>query len=441
VKPDLTCTGNTLTCKDTVVTTHVTVNNPPADNLITYSWSGTGLVSGGTTATASWNQQGAKVVTVTFTTNACTNTCTATVAVNRVPPPCAITPADTTIDQGGSATLCGPSGSYTYLWSTGAQTQCIVVGPGSYWLITTLGTCTSDTCSANVHVKQTVGRCWLTGGGQSYDHNGHLHSYGGVVNPGCSPTAAGGGNWNDLDHTTGAHFKGLRIVVDSCGNVPGIPPGSNSPKTPFNFIDFHGTGQMFPPGANSGLSVYFTGHYEDRHEPGSKGQPNEDKRDRYFLRVFTNLADPVGSTIFLVDVDGNPATVDPVVITHGNLQLHISGCDKLAAPVALPGEEQPLYDSAPLPNEVTFGLPRPNPTGTMTTFQFSLPQEADVNVTALDVSGRLVRVIAEGATAAGWHAVSWDLRDQTGTRVRPGMYFVRMMVDGKAFMRHVVVLH
>src|SRR6266446_1924071 len=74
------------------------------------------------------------------------------------------------------------------------------------------------------------GKCWLTGGGQSIDHDGHLHSYGGVINPGCSPTAAGGGNWNDLDHTTGAHFKGTEVVVDRCGNVPGIPPGSSSPK-------------------------------------------------------------------------------------------------------------------------------------------------------------------------------------------------------------------
>ena len=49
--------------------------------------------------------------------------------------------------------------------------------------------------------------------------------------------------------------------------------------------------------------------------------------DRYFLHVFADLGDPVGSTLLLIDMDGDLSTVDPVLITGGNLQLHISSCD------------------------------------------------------------------------------------------------------------------
>ncbi len=63
-----------------------------------------------------------------------------------------------------------------------------------------------------------------------------------------------------------------------------------------------------------------------------------------------------------------------------------------------------------------------------------------MTVAAYDVTGRMMRMIAQGATAAGWHVVEWDLRNETGSRVGAGLYFVRMMVDGKAYTRHVTVL-
>ncbi len=51
--------------------------------------------------------------------------------------------------------------------------------------------------------------CWLTGGGTVDKSKGVPHfSFGGVVNPGCSPTAAGGGNWNVVDHFLQIHTSG-----------------------------------------------------------------------------------------------------------------------------------------------------------------------------------------------------------------------------------------
>jgi hypothetical protein len=43
--------------------------------------------------------------------------------------------------------------------------------------------------------------------------------------------------------------------------------------------------------------------------------------DRYYIHAYSG-----GTTWLLVDGDGNPATVDPVPITDGNLQIHISSC-------------------------------------------------------------------------------------------------------------------
>ena len=157
--------------------------------------------------------------------------------------------------------------------------------------------------------------CWLTGGGTIKGGKGQpIHSFGGVVNPGCSPTAAGGGNWNDIAHAAKLHFRGLTMQVVDCGNVPGLPPGSRSPKTPFNFIEFQGTGTLKGIAGNRADygAVNFFAHAEDIGEPGHRV-------DRLYLRVYDGL----GNTLLLISADAaNPLNIAPVAISTGNLQMH-----------------------------------------------------------------------------------------------------------------------
>ena len=179
-------------------------------------------------------------------------------------------------------------------------------------------------------------KCWLTGGGAKFSavtgtmlaEHGPRHSFGGNVNPGCNTDSGEGGQWNHVAHGLKLHFQGFVIEVVRCGNVNEIPPGSTSPATPYNFIEFRGTGRLvgIQGNKNNWEPVYFWARAEDRNEPGSSGQRDGAYKDRYMLHVFSNLAAPNESTLLLVDVDGDPATIDPVTITDGNLQLHISSC-------------------------------------------------------------------------------------------------------------------
>jgi len=170
-------------------------------------------------------------------------------------------------------------------------------------------------CNLDGPPPPTNSNCWLTGGGTIAAGRGQpLHSFGGVVNPGCSSTAAGGGNWNDIAHAAKLHFKGLEIHVVDCGNVPGYPPGSTSPRSPNNFIDFRGVGTLKGISGNKadyGV-VYFSAHAEDLGEPGKAV-------DRLYLRVY----DAAGTTLLLVSANpANPLVVAPVTIATGNLQIH-----------------------------------------------------------------------------------------------------------------------
>ena len=182
--------------------------------------------------------------------------------------------------------------------------------------------------------------CWFTGGGTKIDsilripvaEKGTKNSFGGNVNPGCSPTAGAGGNWNHIARDLKLHFQGKSIQVVNCGNVTPPPdPGSSSPKTPFNFLECVGTGTLKGIQGNKANygTVTFFARFEDRNEPGSKNANAGALIDRYFLKV----VDGGGTKRLLIDANGvDDGNVDPGEITTGNFQIHISSCDNPPTP-------------------------------------------------------------------------------------------------------------
>jgi hypothetical protein len=178
--------------------------------------------------------------------------------------------------------------------------------------------------------------CWLTAGGVKFNptlsayldeykpKGSPVHSWGGNVNPACAPVK---GHWNHIAHKLNLHFQATDIQVITCGNVAGIEPGSESPVTPVNFIEF--TGPATLKGINGNKADYgpvcYFARAEDRNEPGSNGAKDGSYVDRYFLWVY-NCANP-GQTLLLVDTDADPATQDPITITGGNMQMHFKPCD------------------------------------------------------------------------------------------------------------------
>ncbi|MCA9728399.1 MAG: T9SS type A sorting domain-containing protein [Candidatus Eisenbacteria bacterium] len=68
----------------------------------------------------------------------------------------------------------------------------------------------------------------------------------------------------------------------------------------------------------------------------------------------------------------------------------------------------------------------PNPTSAGTEIHFSTPSTGSVQVAIFDANGRQVRSLRNAEVAAGSQSVSWDGADESGRRVAPGLYFVRV---------------
>lgn len=90
--------------------------------------------------------------------------------------------------------------------------------------------------------------------------------------------------------------------------------------------------------------------------------------------------------------------------------------------------------------ELSFSPVRPNPARNRATLAFVLPRAGHVRLAVYDVSGRLARTLVDASLAAGTHHESWDLRDESGVALAPGVYLARLETAAGTRVRRVAVI-
>ena len=98
----------------------------------------------------------------------------------------------------------------------------------------------------------------------------------------------------------------------------------------------------------------------------------------------------------------------------------------------------------PVAGDFSVGTVWPNPasiaTGGYAALVYSLSSAATVSLRVYDGLGRLVRVLVHaGRSEAGEHIAQWDLRDQRGGVVSPGVYHCLVDIGGRAISTTVSV--
>lgn len=82
----------------------------------------------------------------------------------------------------------------------------------------------------------------------------------------------------------------------------------------------------------------------------------------------------------------------------------------------------------------------PNPASPTASVAFDLPRTVRARVAVYDVTGRLVRTLADRTFGPGPQRVSWDGRTDTGAEAASGVYLVRLEAGGSADTRKAVLL-
>lgn len=74
---------------------------------------------------------------------------------------------------------------------------------------------------------------------------------------------------------------------------------------------------------------------------------------------------------------------------------------------------------------------RPNPFGSGTTVEYRLANDAAVDLSIYDATGKRVRTLTKVRMPSGPHAMFWDGRNDAGRKLGSGVYFIKLSVDGK----------
>ena len=113
--------------------------------------------------------------------------------------------------------------------------------------------------------------------------------------------------------------------------------------------------------------------------------------------------------------------------------LHLFSVEGYNPPTAVGGDP-------PKPANARLVGNYPNPFNPATTISYELDQRLRASLSIYDVRGRLVRTLVDGTEAAGRHDVGWDGLDLAGERVSSGVYFARLVVNGRSDTRRLVLL-
>jgi hypothetical protein len=86
-----------------------------------------------------------------------------------------------------------------------------------------------------------------------------------------------------------------------------------------------------------------------------------------------------------------------------------------------------VTEIAGLPPAFMLGSAQPNPFGRATEISYGVPASGgSVALRIYNVSGRLVRTLADGTATPGYHRVHWDGQDDHGVAAKAGVYFYRL---------------
>ena len=82
----------------------------------------------------------------------------------------------------------------------------------------------------------------------------------------------------------------------------------------------------------------------------------------------------------------------------------------------------------------------PNPFRSSVTLAVQVPRQAVMTLDVFDIRGTRIARLAEGPVGPGRHEYSWNGRDASGRRQKPGLYWAQATVEGRRTTRTIVLV-
>jgi flagellar hook assembly protein FlgD len=87
-----------------------------------------------------------------------------------------------------------------------------------------------------------------------------------------------------------------------------------------------------------------------------------------------------------------------------------------------------------------FRLLENSPFNSQTTIRYSLPAEGKILLQIYNITGRLVKTLANANMKPGVYSVIWNGDDEQGNKVASGVYFYAIKSDGQSIQKKMLML-
>jgi hypothetical protein len=139
-----------------------------------------------------------------------------------------------------------------------------------------------------------------------------------------------------------------------------------------------------------------------------------------------------GASSILAGLDGNIYVAGMSIGVGSSADLTVVS---LSSDVGVEEEERAAIKPPVLEMSVS-----PVPASSALRIEYLLPRATEVRLSIYDISGKLVRNLADGSEQGGSRVVPWDGKDSQGRKVPSGTYFVRLEACGSCISRKLVIM-
>ena len=132
----------------------------------------------------------------------------------------------------------------------------------------------------------------------------------------------------------------------------------------------------------------------------------------------------------------------PLGAHHGQLRIQTNDFTQptVLVPLTMNVVDYVTDAAAPAPDVLAMSQNVPNPFNPSTRIHFALPVKGAVDLRVYDLRGALIRTLATGELAAGYHDYIWDGRSDAGADNPSGVYFYRLRTENGEITRRMTLV-
>jgi hypothetical protein len=100
---------------------------------------------------------------------------------------------------------------------------------------------------------------------------------------------------------------------------------------------------------------------------------------------------------------------------------------------------KPGHEVEQIPQTIALRPNYPNPFNSETRIEYAIPADSRVRIVIYNSGGQQVRKLVDETQAAGYRTVTWNGKNDGGSSVSSGIYFIQLVVDNTRLVRKMIL--